>query len=267
MSHPLAVGNPVARPVAAHERVAALDPRRALQLALGALWLLDGMLQFQPSMFGHGFAQLLAGSAQGNPATVATYCAGRLAVTRRWQRPTELDTDAGHVLMGVAMAGMLVARLRILPAATWEAVFAAGAAWFAWQLVKSRRRTAAASGRCLHPAPHLVECVAMLYMFFAATPLTARAATPLTARAAAAGMAGLAPSRFSVLALLMALFMVGYVVRVADRLPLRTPALVAAPAPAGHVTTTARPYLAPRCAALCKIAMGLTMAYLLILML
>ena len=242
----------------------------------------------------------LTGSFAALMLTVATYCAGRLAVTRRWQRPTELDTDAGHVLMGVAMAGMLVARLRILPAATWEVVFAAGAAWFAWQLVRSRRRTAAASWRCLHPAPHLVECVAMLYMFFAAAPLTARAA--------AAGMAGLASSRFSVLALLMALFMVGYVVRVADRLPLRTPALAAAPAlalalapavapapalalapaipapmatpapldipapasapaPADRVTTTARPYLAPRCAALCKIAMGLTMAYMLILML
>jgi hypothetical protein len=107
-------------------------------------------------------------------------------------------------------------------------------------------------------------------------------------------MAGLAPSRFSVLALLMALFMVGYVVRVADRLPLRTPALAVAsaipapmatpsppdipatasapatasgPAPAGRVATTARPHLAPRCAALCKIAMGLTMAYMLVLML
>ena len=227
----------------------------------------------------------LTGSFAALILTVATYCAGRLAVARRWRRPTELDTDAGHVLMGVAMAGMLVARLRILPAATWEVVFAAGAAWFAWQLVRSRRRTAAASWRCLHPAPHLVECVAMLYMFFAAAPLTARAA---------AGMAGLAPSRFSVLALLMALFMVGYVVRVADRLPLRTPALAVAsaipgpmatpnppdilapastpapaiaPAPAGRVATTSRPHLAPRCAALCKIAMGLTMAYMLVLML
>jgi hypothetical protein len=233
----------------------------------------------------------LTGSFAALMLTVATYCAGRLAVTRRWQRPTELDTDAGHVLMGLAMAGLLVARLRILPAATWEAVFAAGTAWFAWQLVKSRRRTAAASWRCLHPAPHLVECAAMLYMLFAATPLTARAA------AGGVGMAGLAPSRFSVLALLMALFMVGYVVRVADRLPLRTPASTpvpavaialamvpaspapvatftppdtsapaATPAPADHVPTTARPYLAPRCAALCKIAMGLTMAYMLVLM-
>ena len=212
--------------------------------------------------------------------TVATYCAGRLAVTRRWQRPTELDTDAGHVLMGLAMAGLLVSRLRLLPAAAWEAVFAAGAVWFAWQLLRSRRRTAAASWRCLHPAPHLVECAAMLYMFFAATPLTARAAVT--------GMTALTPSRFSVLALLMALFMVGYVVRVADRLPLRTPALAMVPAdpapmaaftppdlsappdtlaPVGNVPAIARPYLAPRCAALCKIAMGLTMAYMLVLML
>ena len=229
--------------------------------------------------------------------TVATYCAGRLAVARRWQRPTELDTDAGHVLMGLAMAGLLVSRLRLLPAAAWEAGFAAGAVWFAWQLLRSRRRTDAASWRCLHPAPHLVECVAMLYMFFAATPLTARAAVT--------GMTALTPSRFSVLALLMALFMVGYVVRVADRLPLRTPAPAVTPAtpapapalamaramaratpapmitsapsntfappvtpaPAGHVPATARPCLAPRCAALCKIAMGLTMAYMLVLML
>jgi hypothetical protein len=38
--------------------------------------------------------------------TVAVYCAGRLVAARRWRRPTELDTDAGHVLMGLAMAGM-----------------------------------------------------------------------------------------------------------------------------------------------------------------
>jgi hypothetical protein len=225
----------------------------------------------------------LTGTFAALMLTVATYCAGRLAVARRWQRPTELDTDAGHVLMGMAMAGMLVARLRILPAATWEAVFAAGAAWFAWQLVTSRRRAAAPSWKCLHPAPHLVECAAMLYMFFAATPLAARAAT--------VGMAAPAPSRFSVLALLMALFMVAYVVRVADHLPLRTPAPAPAlamvpatppmitpaasnafatpvtPAPADHVSATARPHLAPRCAALCKIAMGLTMAYMLVQML
>ena len=212
---------------------------------------------------------------------VATYCAGRLAVARRWQRPTEFDTDAGHVLMGVAMAGMLVARLRILPAATWEAVFGAGAAWFAWQVLQSRRRAPATSWRCLHPAPHLVECAAMLYMFLVLPPLAGRGMAAMSA----------AGSSYSFLALVMALFMVGYVVRVADRLTIRAPALAVAqagpapmaapappaapapantPAPGGRVsasTLSARPYLAPRCAALCKIAMGLTMAYMLVLML
>jgi hypothetical protein len=39
--------------------------------------------------------------------TVAIYCAGRL-VTARWlRRPTELDNDGAHVIMGVAMAGCL----------------------------------------------------------------------------------------------------------------------------------------------------------------
>jgi len=222
--------------------------------------------------------------------TVATYCAGRLAVARRWQRPTEFDTDAGHVLMGVAMAGMLVARLRILPAAPWEAVFGVGAAWFAWQVLQSRRRAPATSWRCLHPAPHLVECAAMLYMFLVLPPLASRG----TAAMSAAG------SSSSFLALVMALFMVGYVVRVADRLTIRAPALAVAPAspaptapalmaapaptavpvppaapanipaPGGRVFASnrlSRPYLAPRCAALCKIAMGLTMAYMLVLML
>jgi hypothetical protein len=41
----------------------------------------------------------------------------------------------------------------------------------------------------------------------------------------------------------------------------------ATPTPAAHVPATARRHLAPRCAALCKIAMGLTMAYMLVLML
>jgi len=201
--------------------------------------------------------------------TVAVYCAGRLAVTRRWGRPTELDTDAGHVLMGAAMAGMLVARLRVLPAATWEAVFAVGAAWFAWQLLKSRRR-APATWRCLHPAPHLLECGAMLYMFLVLPPLTGPAA--------ASGIAGMGASatgsRYSFLALVMGLFMVGYVARTADRLPSgriadRLPdARTANRLPGGPVAQSnlpARPYLAPRCAALCKIAMGLTMTYMLVL--
>jgi hypothetical protein len=70
MSQSLAVRSVAAQP-GTHERPAVLDPRRKLQLALAVIWLLDAMLQFQPGMFGRGFPQMLAGSAQGNPAALA----------------------------------------------------------------------------------------------------------------------------------------------------------------------------------------------------
>jgi hypothetical protein len=47
------------------------DARRRLQLALGALWLLDAVLQYQTFMFTRAFARTLAASAAGNPALVA----------------------------------------------------------------------------------------------------------------------------------------------------------------------------------------------------
>src|ERR1700685_394788 len=47
------------------------DARRALQLGLAAIWLLDGVLQYQPFMYTKAFAQSLADTAAGNPAVVA----------------------------------------------------------------------------------------------------------------------------------------------------------------------------------------------------
>jgi hypothetical protein len=48
------------------------DVRRALQLALGAIWLLDGLLQYQGAMYVKGFSDMLAGTAGGNPGLIAT---------------------------------------------------------------------------------------------------------------------------------------------------------------------------------------------------
>jgi len=47
------------------------DARRVLQLCLAAIWLLDGVLQYQSFMFSKGFGQMLAGTAPGNPGAVA----------------------------------------------------------------------------------------------------------------------------------------------------------------------------------------------------
>src|SRR5205809_285130 len=64
MSESLAVGHAAARPAPGRAAtaatadaagIAALDPRRKLQLALGVIWVLDGILQYQPSMFTKSF--------------------------------------------------------------------------------------------------------------------------------------------------------------------------------------------------------------------
>ena len=83
MSESFAVGGAVARPGVGAPRVgearagergglAELDLRRTLQLALAVIWLLDGVLQYQPSMFTSDFPRMLAGTSSGNPAVVAS---------------------------------------------------------------------------------------------------------------------------------------------------------------------------------------------------
>ncbi len=47
------------------------DARRALQLGLAGVWLLDALLQYQPVMFTRASGQLLAATAAGNPGVVA----------------------------------------------------------------------------------------------------------------------------------------------------------------------------------------------------
>jgi hypothetical protein len=48
------------------------DARRWLQLSLAAIWLLDGVLQFQSFMFTRAFSQMIGATATGNPAVVAS---------------------------------------------------------------------------------------------------------------------------------------------------------------------------------------------------
>jgi hypothetical protein len=230
--------------------------------------------------------------------STAIYCAGRLAAARLWQRSTEVDADAVHVAMGVAMAGMLLPGLSPLPGTVWEAVFVAAAAWFAYQAVRSLHQGGAASRwRCSHPVPHLVESAAMVYMLAAlpgSWPGWPGHAMPMPAMGGGRPAAG---GSLLALAVILALFMIGYVLWTADQLTalVRAPAAVtsgtvrdqagtrvdaAGSAGAASMTDTAAaarvfhglshqpgsPALAPRLAACYKIAMGIAMGYMLILM-
>ena len=198
----------------------------------------------------------LAGSFAVLMVVIAAYCACRLAVGRLRGRNTEIDSDGLHVLMGVAMAGMLEPRLTLVPAIVWRAVFATAAVWFAWQAIRTGGRAGRARARCAHPAPHAVECAVMVYMLL---PVGSWPAGHGQGTGMAMAMGGLnqgATAGNPALTLVLALFMLGYVLWATDRL-----------AGLARVGAAAAPALAPRMAASYKVAMGIAMGYMLVTML
>jgi hypothetical protein len=211
----------------------------------------------------------------------AGYCLTRLAVSWRRHRPTDRHVDGMHVLMGVAMAGMLVPRLRLMWPGGWEIIFAAGAALFAWRIARAacapgaRARGMRAGGQA-HDAQHLLGCAAMLYMLVVLAPITTRIAA---SHSAAPRMLG--PAAPSAVPLVLAVSLLGCVVWTADRMSAMAPVaelarqpgltVPAQPVPAQPVPAQpvpARPVpLSPRLSACCEIATGVTMGYMLITML
>lgn len=66
-----AAAPPAATPAEGRTRWEESGWRRALQLALAALWLLDAVQQYQTFMFSQGFPKMLAATAAGNPGPLA----------------------------------------------------------------------------------------------------------------------------------------------------------------------------------------------------
>ena len=197
----------------------------------------------------------IAGALAAVMILAAAYSASRLAASRLRGPATEADTNGLHAVMGVAMAGMLVPRLTLLPGHAWALVFGGGAAWFGACALRSQS-PATASWRCRYPVPHLIECIAMLYMLLAVP------AAQHEAGLAMPGMGVSPPAGFPALAVVLALFMLGYILWTTDQLITPARAITAGPGPA-----ISRGLLAPRLAAFGKIAMSITMGYMLILML
>lgn len=169
----------------------------------------------------------------------AIYCFSRLVAARRWRRPTDYDVDGVHMLMGVAMAGMLVPRLNLFWDSGWEMIFGAAVAWFGWQTVRGYRSQLAAGRRWVaHHMQHLVACGAMLYMFLAVSAVKAGS----SGSGMSMGGSGSA-TRFPTLALVFALALVGYVIWTADRFTSLAP-VAALRAMAAQVGATAGPALA-----------------------
>jgi hypothetical protein len=220
---------------------------------------------------------------------VAEVSAGQLVIARAWTRRDIADADiaVSRLLAGIAVAGLLVPGLSILPNAAWEVAFAVMTAWLAWRLWLESRGRGAAMARG-HYAPPLVQSAAMLYIF------AARAAQSVSSTGGMAGMAGWSSSGLPALhaptlALIFALLLVAFAVHDLDRRAgvdgyFRTvgrplvpagSALGAAATGTGPVPTAesapragpaARLLLSPAVVKGCQVTIGVTMAFILIIM-
>jgi Domain of unknown function (DUF5134) len=246
---------------------------------------------------------------------VAAVSAARLVAARPWRhgaRPALTDIDFAHLLMAIAMAGMLVASLQTLPNGAWSVIFAVMTVWFGYRVIRDAQVSgvrALAGGHC---APHLIHAGAMLYMFMAFTAPAAHGSGGMGGMAG--GMSGMGTLQLPLLAFLFALLLIGYSIWDLDQLSgpgasghyslaatrtaptgpvlvgaMAGPGAAAVPASVGPsvgaaMATEAQPakaqpaeasapasrgdhgVLAPWVATSCRIAMGVTMAFMLLIM-
>ncbi len=233
----------------------------------------------KPTWLAYGLALLML--------SVSLYCVARMMAARWWHRRNHGDVNIAHMANGVAMVGMLVPAVNWVPDALWECVFVALALWFARKSVVA---LGAARGRqaLSHNLIHVVLALAMLYMYLAAVPTDVLdGGTSAPAMSGPTGVAvnfGALPLLFVVVLLVSAVWQLdglsayrrvpGVLVGAATgsgftaagssrRAPV---ALGEPPRPLEPANSDGR-WLAPRLEMGCHIAMCITMAYLLVLML
>ncbi|HTW20412.1 MAG TPA: DUF5134 domain-containing protein [Mycobacteriales bacterium] len=181
---------------------------------------------------------------------VAAYCAGRILVARARHRRTDYAADAVHAAMGVAMAGMLTARLTTTT--PWIIVFVVATGWFGVRAVEGRMGMRPAPLRSGAHARHIATAGAMVYMLAAPAPASA---SP-THTSASMSMTSSAASgvRLPTIGLALIAFLVISTIVLVDRLSSQT-------------KPDDPDLLAPHTVMCCQIAMNITMGYLLLTML
>ena len=182
MSESLAAGRARAQPAiraAAGAAVpgAALDPRRRLQLILAGLWLFDGILQYQPAMFTKAFAQMLGGSAEGNPAVVAAPVTWSAGLVDHHLALLNAVFATIQVALGIGIAWRPTVRLALAASVAWSLAV--------WWLGEGLGGVLAGTASLIDGAPGAVILYAVLAVLlwpagrdadapFAATPVAAR---------------------------------------------------------------------------------------------
>jgi hypothetical protein len=150
---------------------------------------------------------------------VAVASAARLVAARPWRHGAVVaDIGISHLLMAIAMAGVLASSLATLGNTAWAVVFGVLTVWFACRVVRDARINgvrALAGGRY---TPHLLRSAVMLYVFLAVTAVGSGSGM--------SGMPGMGGSsgttmqmlRYPTLAFIFALMLIGYTVWDLDHL-------------------------------------------------
>jgi hypothetical protein len=102
------------------------DARRALQLALAGIWLLDGVLQYQSFMYTKAFGQMLAGTADGNPSVIARPITWQATLVEHHLVLLNTIFATIQVLLGLGIAIRPTARAALAASIAWSL----GVWWF-----------------------------------------------------------------------------------------------------------------------------------------
>jgi hypothetical protein len=105
---------------------ARLDARRALQLGLAAIWLLDGVLQYQSFMYTKAFGQMLAATAPGNPSVIARPIASDATLVGHHLVLLNTIFATIQLLLGLGIAFRPTVRIALAASIAW----AIGVWWF-----------------------------------------------------------------------------------------------------------------------------------------
>lgn len=104
------------------------SPGRLVQVLLGCVWLADGALQLQPSMFGRGFVTgMLMPTAAGNPGPVAS----SITAMARFLEPHIAAWNVLFALTQLAIGAGLLLRRTVRPALAVSFAWSLLVWWFA----------------------------------------------------------------------------------------------------------------------------------------
>ena len=122
----IAVGRDRPGMTAAAAPATAPDVRRILQLVLAAIWLLDGVLQYQSFMFTKAFGQMIGATSSGNPGVVARPINWNATLVEHHLVLVNTIFATIQLLIGLGIAWRPTVRLALAASIAWSL----GVWWF-----------------------------------------------------------------------------------------------------------------------------------------